>query len=87
MAAIHRLHQIKVRVAAEHLRPQPRQQSPLSQQPNKEPCHNNKKERRTLVIKTKERTEISNKDNIQAEMTPTILDQTVLRRVDIAALG
>ena len=84
LAAIHRLHEIKVKVAAEYLRPQPRHYSPVSQQLKKGPCDNNKKEIRTRVIKTLERTEITNKDNVQAEMTLTTLDRTVLGTADPA---
>ena len=85
-AAIHRVHEIKVMVAAEHLRPQLRQYSPPSQQLNKELRHNNKKEIRTQVTKTLERTGITNKDNVQAEMTLTTVDQTAPATVDPAAL-
>ena len=86
LAAIRRLHKVRVRVAAEHLRPQPRQHSLLSQQPNKRPLHNNKKEIRTRMMKTQERIGITNKDNVQAEMTMTKVDQTALATVDPAAL-
>ena len=51
LAAIRKLHEIKVRVAAEHLRRQGRLHSTLSQQLNIRPCHNNKKEIRTQVMK------------------------------------
>ena len=70
-AAIHRLHEIKARVAAEHLRPQPEQHSLLSQQLNKGPRRNNKNEIKTRVIKIQERRGITNKDKVLAEMTPT----------------
>ena len=85
-AALSRLHEIKVRVAAEHLRPLARQHSPPSQQPNKRPRHNNKKEIRTRVTKTIERTGISNKDNVQTEMNMTIADPIALGIVDRVAL-
>ena len=86
-AAIHRLYKIRVRVVAEHLRPQPRQHSPPSQQSKMGPHYNNKKEIRTQVIKTLERTGITNKDNVQAEMTLTTVDQTALTTADPAAFG
>ena len=85
-AAIRKLHEIEVRVAAEHLRPQPTQHSLVSQQPNKGPHHNNKKEITTGVIKIEDRTGITNKDNVRVEMTLTTVDQTALATVDPAAL-
>ena len=85
-AAISRLHETKVRVVAEHLRPQGRQHSLLSQQPKKGPRHNNKKEIRSQVIKALERTGITNKDNLLSEMTLMRVDQTALEAADPAAL-
>ena len=78
MEAIGKLHEINVRVVAEHIRPKPRQHSPPSEQPNKGPRYNQKKEIRTWVAKTQERTGITNKDNGQAEITWTTVDQTLL---------
>ena len=85
-AAIYRLHAIMVRVAAEDCRPQPTQHSPLSKIPNKKPRYNYKQEIRTQVIKIQERTGITNKDNVQAEMTLTTVEQTALATADPAAL-
>ena len=84
--SIRKVHEIKVRVAVEHLRPQPKQHSPLRQQPKKGPHHNNKKEMRTKVIKTLERTAITNKDNVEAEMSQTTADQAALAIVDPVVL-
>ena len=86
LAAIHRFHEIKVRVPAEHIRPQPRLHLLPSQQLKKRPRYNNQKEIRTRVIKTLERTGISNKDHVQAEMTLTTMDQAALATADPAAL-
>ena len=69
---------MKARVVAEHLRPQLRQYSVPSQQQNKGSCHNNIKAIRTWVTKTQERTGITNKYNILAEMTLTTMDDTAL---------
>ena len=85
-AARHRLHERQVRVAADHLRPHPRQHSALSQQQNKELCYNNMKRIRTRVTQTQERAGITNEDHVQAEMTPTTADQTALATADPAAL-
>ena len=85
-AAIRRLHEIKVRVAAEYLRPQPRQHVLPSQQPKKGPRHNNEKELRTPLIKTPERTGVTNKHNVQSEMTLMTVDQRALVTADPAAL-
>ena len=52
--AIGRLHELKVRVGAEHLLRQARQLSPPSQQRNKGPRQNNMKEIKTRVIKIQE---------------------------------
>ena len=41
---------------------------------------------RTQVIRTQQRIEITNKNNVQAEMTLTTVDQTVLATADAAAL-
>ena len=76
---------MKIRVAAEHLKPLSKQHSPLSQQTNKGPRHNNKNIR-TRLTKTLERTGITNKDNVQAKITLTLADQTALAIVDPAAL-
>ena len=58
----------------------------MGKQLNKGHRHNNKKEIRTQVIKTQERTEITNMDNAQVEMTLTPVDQAALATADPAAL-
>ena len=83
---MHRLHEIKVMVVAEHSRPQLRLHAPAGQQLNKGPRRNNKKEIRTCMIKTQERIEIINKDHMQAEITLMTVDQTALATVHSAAL-
>ena len=85
-AAICKLYEIKVWVLAQHLRPQQGQHSLLSQQLNKGPRQNNKKNIRTDVIKIQERTGITNKDNSWEEMTATTVDQTALATMDTAVL-
>ena len=85
-AAISRLHEIRVKVAVEHLRSKPRQHSPPSQQQNKGTCDNNKKEIRTWATTTHKRTEITTKDNVQAEMSMTTVDQTARVTADPVTL-
>ena len=83
---MHRLHEIKVMVVAEHSRPQLRLHAPAGQQLNKGPRRDKKKEIRTWVIKIQERTEITNEDNIPAEMTLMTVDRTTLAPVDPVVL-
>ena len=86
LAAVRKVHEIKVRVEAEHLTPQPRKISLLSQQPNQGHTHNNKKEIKTLLMNIEERTGIINKDIVKVEVTLIIVDHRPLAIVDPAAL-
>ena len=73
-------------MGAEYPRPHARQRLLLSQQPNKGACHNKDKKIRTWVTKRQERTGINNTDNVQTEMTQTIINHTALEIVDVAGL-
>ena len=79
-------HQIRRHLVAEHIRPQLSQHSLVSQQLNKGPYYINNKEMRTLAIRKQNRRGISNKDNLQAEMTGTKIDQAALIAADLEVL-
>ena len=83
---IGKLYEIKVRVVAEDLKPQPKQYSPASQQSNKGARHKHEKAIKPKVTKIQERTRITYKENVWVEIILKIVDWTALAIADPLAV-